>query len=190
MKVVLRISNKHVHLTEEDYQILFGQAPFLKERDLVQTGEFASNQFVTITANERTLAHVRVIGPLRKYTQVELAKTDARALKLMPPVRTSGDLEGAATVTLIGPQGQLTKPCAILANRHIHMNHQTREELGLLDVQTVSVSFQSEKRTVFHDVFIKEQEKGVFELHLDTDDANGALLETGDYGEILVSKNE
>lgn len=190
MQVKLGVSNRHVHLNQEDYQILFKDEPLEKVRDLVQTGEFASNQFVEIQVGDKVLSHVRVIGPLRGYTQVELSKTDARALKINPPVRTSSDLEGACPVTLIGPYGQVTKPCAILANRHIHINPQMREALGLVNVEKVCVLFESEKKTLFYDVFIKEQEKGVLELHLDTDDANGACLKTGDIGEVFLQKSE
>lgn len=186
MEVVLGVSNRHAHLTKEDYQILFGDAPFTVVRELVQKGEFASNQHVTVEKDGRRLEKLRIIGPLRDYTQVELSETDARSLKMHPPIRTSGDLEGAEEITIIGPCGQVTKPCTILANRHIHINHETREKMGLLDVEKVSVSFDSSKRTTFYDVYIKEKESYVLELHLDTDDANGAQLKTGDMGTILL----
>ena len=188
MQVLLGVSNRHVHLTEEDYHILFGDSPLEVVKNLVQKNQFASNQFVTIQVEDRKLERVRVLGPLRDYTQDELSETDARFLKIAPPIRTSGDLEGAIEVTIIGTEGSIKKPCAILANRHIHMNHETREKLGLLEVSKVSVFFKSEKMTTFHDVFIKEQADGVLELHLDTDDANGALLKTGDMGTICIEQ--
>ena len=190
MQVKLGVSNRHVHLSQEDYQALFQDEPLLKERDLVQTGEFASNQFVTLRVGEKSISHVRVIGPIRSYTQVELSKTDARILKINPPIRTSSDLENAEVVTIVGPKGEITKPCAIIANRHIHINPIKRKELGLENIDKVAVLFNGSKKTLFYDVFIKEQPKGVFELHLDTDDANGAELETGDMGEIILPKSE
>ncbi len=189
MKVPLGVSNHHVHLTEEDYHILFGDSPFLLDRALVQTNEFASNQYVILEANGKRIERVRIIGPFRSYTQVEISKTDSRFLKIDPPVRDSGDLKDAATITLIGPSGTLSKPCAILATRHIHINPKVRKELGLDQVEKVSVFFPQGKRTTFHDVYLKEQDDGVYQLHLDTDDANGALLKTGDEGEILFQKN-
>ncbi len=186
MEVLLGVSNRHIHITKEDYQILFGMIPLEVERYLVQKGEFASTQFVTVKVGKNVIEHVRILGPFRAYTQFELSKTDARHLKIDPPIRTSGDLKDAEKVTIIGPKGQITRCCAIIANRHIHINHEMRSSLGWLDVQKVSVSFKSQKGTTFHDVFIKEQENAVLELHLDTDDANGSFLKTGDIGEVIV----
>lgn len=185
MKVLVGISNRHVHLMEEDYKILFGDIPMNKVKDLVQTGEFSSDLKVTIKTEKNELKNVRILGPLRKYTQVEISKTDSYTLGINPPIRTSGQLDGAAVVTIIGPKGSVTKPCCILANRHIHMNHQTREALGLLEVEKVSIEIQTEKSAILKDVFVKETENGVLELHLDTDDGNGNLLKTGDYVELV-----
>ncbi len=187
MKVVLGVSNRHCHITEEDYKILFRKTPFLKEKELRQQNDFASNQVVTLEAGDRTLENVRIVGPFRAYTQVELSKTDARFLKINPPIRESGNLEDAAIITLIGPYGKVTKPCAILATRHIHIDPATRKEMGLQDKEKVAVHFTGEKETTFYNVFFREQEDGVLELHLDTDDANGAQLKTGDLGKIEIN---
>lgn len=185
MKVLLGISNKHVHLSTEDYKILFGDEPLNKVKDLVQPGQYASDKKVTVKTEKRAFEELRVLGPLRSYTQVEVSKTDSFALGINPPIRNSGDLEGSATVTIVGPCGEVTKPCCIIANRHIHINPKEREELGLVGVDKVSVKVEGEKTTIFDNVWLKEDESYVLELHLDTDDGNGALAKTGDYLEII-----
>ena len=185
MEVVLGISNKHVHLTEEDYRILFGDEVLGKVKDLVQPGQFSSDKKVTIKTEKASFDGVRLLGPLRSYTQVEISKTDSFKLGIDPPMRNSGDLEGAAVVTIVGPAGEVTKPCCILANRHLHINHKEREELGLLDVDKVKARIVNEKSTVFEDVYLKEDDNFTLELHLDTDDGNGSMGKTGQMVEIF-----
>ena len=187
MKVLLGVSNRHVHLTNEDYKILFGDEPLGIVKELVQPGQFSSDKKVTLKTPKRTIENVRLLGPLRSYTQVEISKTDSFTLGLNPPVRNSGDLEGAETITIIGTHGEITKQCCIIANRHLHINHKQREELGLLNIDKVSCKIESEKRTIFDDVFIKESEDYTLELHLDTDDGNGSLAKTGDEVEIFIN---
>lgn len=186
MKVLLGISNRHVHLTEDDYKILFGEEPLGKVKDLVQPGQFSSDKKVTIKTEKRAIDGVRLLGPLRKYTQVEISKTDSFSLGLNPPIRNSGDLEGAEVVTIIGPVGEVTKPCCILANRHLHINPTQRKELGLVGIEKVAAKIVGEKTTIFEDVFVKESEDYTLELHLDTDDGNGSLAKTGDEVEIFI----
>lgn len=186
MKVLLGVSNRHIHLTEDDYKILFGDEPLGKVKDLVQPGQFSSDKKVTLKTEKRTIDNVRLLGPFRSYTQVEISKTDSFSLGLNPPVRNSGDLEGAAVITIVGPHGEVTKPCCILANRHLHINNKQREELGLIGVEKVLAKVESEKATIFDDVYIKESEDYTLELHLDTDDGNGSLAKTGDEVEIIV----
>ena len=185
MEVILGISNKHVHLTEEDYKTLFGDEPLGVVKELVQPGQFSSDKKVAIKTEKRTLENIRVLGPLRSYTQVEVSKTDSISLGINPPMRNSGDLEGAAEVTIIGPKGEVTKPCAIIANRHLHINPNQRKALDLMDVEVVTAKIVGEKVTVFEDVYIKEDPNFTLELHLDTDDGNGALASTGQMVEII-----
>ena len=186
MKVLLGVSNRHVHLTEEDYKILFGDEPLGNVKDLVQPGQFSSDKKVTIKTEKRAIENVRLLGPLRSYTQVEISKTDSFALGLNPPMRNSGDLEGAETITIIGTVGEVTKPCCIIANRHLHINPTQRQELGLVGVEKVCARIDGEKHTVFEDVYIKESPEFTLELHLDTDDGNGSLGKTGDEVEIFI----
>ena len=186
MKVLLGVSNRHVHLTEEDYKILFGDEPLGKVKDLVQPGQYSSDKKVAIKTEKRTIDGVRLLGPLRSYTQVEVSKTDSFSLGIDPPIRNSGDLEGAATVTIVGPNGEVTKPCCIIANRHLHINPAQRQELGLVGVEKVKAKIVSEKGTIFEDVWIKESPDFTLEFHIDTDDGNGSLAKTGDEVEIFI----
>ena len=186
MKVLLGISNRHVHLTEEDYKVLFGDEVLGKVKDLVQPGQFSSDKKVTLKTEKRSIENVRLLGPLRSYTQVEISKTDSFSLGLNPPIRNSGDLEGAETITIIGPYGEVTKPCCIIANRHLHISPSQRQELGLVGIDKVCARITGEKETVFEDIYIKEREDFTLELHLDTDDGNGAFAKTGEEVEIFV----
>ena len=156
MEVILGVSNRHVHLTEEDYKVLFGDEPLGVVKELVQPGQFSSDKKVAIKTEKRTIENVRLLGPLRSYTQVEISKTDSFSIGVNPPIRNSGDLEGAATVTIVGPLGEVTKPCCIIANRHLHISPAQRQEFGLVGVEKVKARINSEKPTVFEDVFIKE----------------------------------
>ena len=189
MDVKLGVSNRHVHLTKEDFDLLFGNDCQLEvDRYLFQPQQFASTLFVDIKTEKNIIKRVRVLGPFRNYTQVEISKTDAYKLGLNPPIVDSGDLLNAEEIEIIGPNGSIKRKSAIIANRHIHLTKQQKIELGLDNVDRVSVLFEGEKTTLFYDVKLKVLENAKFELHLDTDDANGALLKTGDYGKIIMKQ--
>lgn len=185
MKITVGVSNRHVHLTQEDFFTLFGNYDMEKLKDLVQVGEFASTSKLTIKTEKSEIDNVRVLGPFRGYTQVEISKTDAYKLGLNPPVRNSGDLEGASEITIVGPNGEVTKKCCIIATRHIHINKEDREKLGLTNKEYVSVRVGSEKAAVLENVFIKESPNGVLEFHIDTDDANANLIKSGEIAEVI-----
>ena len=185
MKVKIGVSNRHVHLCSEDYNILFGNTQMENIKDLVQPGEFASNLTVEIATNKSRLTKVRVLGPLRSYTQVEISKTDCFTLGIVAPVRSSGDLTGAGEVTIIGPCGTVIKSCVIIANRHLHINPKTRSSLGLDNVEKIKVRVGEEKGAILDNVYVKETSVGELELHLDTDDANSTLIKTGDMAELI-----
>lgn len=185
MDILLGVSNRHVHLNEEDYQILFGNTSLEVKKSLVQPGEFASNLVVTIKTEKNSIENVRILGPIRKYTQVELSKTDAYQLGINPPVRDSGDLTKAQMVEIIGLNGSIKKECAILATRHIHMTKNDRIALNLEDKDEVSIEIQGEKGAILHHVKIKEGQNYALECHLDTDDANALLAKTGDFIKII-----
>ena len=187
MKVTVGISNRHVHLTKEDLATLFGDDYELEVvRPINQPGQFASNSFVTVKTEKSEIEHVRVLGPVRAYTQVEISMTDAYKLGVRPPIRDSGDLEGSSPVTLIGPKGELhLDKGLILADRHIHITPKQKEMYGFKDVDYVSVAIPGEKGGIINNVRLKVLEESYFEIHLDTDDANAFLLHDGDIVEII-----
>lgn len=185
MKTIIGVSNRHIHLTKEDYNVLFGNIKLEKYKDLRQKGEFSSNLKVTLKSQKNVIQNVRVLGPFRNYTQVEISKTDSYVLGINPPIRNSGDLDDAEEITIIGDVGQITKRCCIIPTRHIHMSPSEREKLGLNNIEFVSVKVGLEKKSILENVYIKESENGVLELHLDTDDANANFLKSGDYAELF-----
>lgn len=185
MEVQVGVSNRHIHLTPENFQKLFGNVPLAVDKTLVQPGQFASNLYVTLKTPKATIEHVRVMGPLRNYTQIEISTTDAYKLGINPPVRSSGDLDGTPEIQVLGSAGSILTNGVIIANRHIHMTPAMRTEMGLDAVNEVSVTFGSEKSVTFYNVKLKVQDTAAWEMHIDTDDANGSLIKTGDMGTIL-----
>ena len=187
MKVSIGVSNRHVHLTDEHLKILFGAGFELeKKSDLNQPGQFASNSLVTIKTEKNKIDKVRVLGPTREYTQVEISRTDAYFLGIDPPVRDSGNLDGSCPITIIGPKGELNldKGC-IIATRHIHILPEQLKLYGLEGRDMVNVKFYGEKGGIITNVHLKVSTEAYFELHLDTDDANAHMIKNGDIGEIL-----
>ena len=183
MKVKVGISFRHVHLTEEDYEELFDEE--LKIRNyLGQPGQFAAEQSVTLKKNEKVLENVRIIGPFRNYTQVEISKTDAYFLGIKPPVRTSGDLEGAENITIIGKKGKIERKACILADRHIHLNKEERKKYAL-EKDTYRIKIIGEKGGILDNVHIREQEDFSFQLHIDSDEGNAFNLKQNDEVEII-----
>lgn len=181
--VPIGVSNRHVHLTREHLDILFGKDYELtKAKDLSQPGQFAANETVTIIGPSlRPIEKVRVLGPLRKASQVEISMTDSYVLKVKPPVRESGNIAGSSPITLVGPKGVVTlSEGCIIANRHIHMSPKDAECYGIKDGDTVNVSVLGKgKRTLWYDVQIRVNKDFVLEMHVDTDDANAAGIGNG-----------
>ena len=186
MKIQVGISNRHIHLTEEHYKILFGDKQIEVDRELNQPGQFASKDYVTLKTDKSEINHVRLIGPIRTYTQVEISRTDAIKLGLNPPVRESGDVEGSSPITIIGPNGtlELESGC-IIADRHIHVDDEIIKYYQLEGVKEVNILVNGIKGGILSHVHLKHSDKAYFELHLDTDDANGFMLKQGDIVEII-----
>ena len=187
MKVSVGVSARHVHLTREHLEILFGEGAILEElKPIHQPNQFASRQTVTIETEKGKFENVRVIGPIRNYTQVEISQTDAYQLGIHPPIRNSGNIKGSAPITIVGPVGmiKLEEGC-ILANRHIHITPKQMELYGLTGLKEVHVQIQGEKGGILSHVFLKVDEDSYFELHLDTDDANAFQIHNGDIVTIL-----
>ena len=185
MKINVGVSNRHVHLNNDDYALVFGDIPLTKRNDLTQPGTFASELTVTIKGPKKSIENVRVLGPNRSYTQVEISKTDSYALGIEPPVRNSGDLKDASEITIIGPVGEITRKAAIIASRHIHVDKNIRKEYNLEGIDIVKVKINGPKGGIIENVYLKDSEEAYFELHLDTDDANAHLLKQGDEVEII-----
>ena len=179
MKVSVGISNRHVHLKKEDADILFGNGFELEEiSPLKQPGQYASKQVVTLKTDKGTIENVRVLGPFRSYSQVEISKTDAYKLGLNPPIRDSGDLNNSEKITLVGPMGEVENIDCIIARRHIHISSSDKEKHNLPDV--VRVRFDDVKGGTLDNVVVKVADPSYFELHLDTDEANAFNIKNED----------
>jgi putative phosphotransacetylase len=177
--IPVSVSGRHAHVTRGVLDRLYGEGFRLtKLRDLGQPGEFASEQVVTIVGRSmRAIERVRLLGPVRGYTQVELSRTDAVRLGLDAPTRRSGDLAGSESITLVGPAGSvILKEGAIRATRHIHMTERDAAEHRVADGDLVRVRFPGARGLVFENVLIRVAKDAALELHLDTDDANAAEI--------------
>ena len=180
--VPVGVSARHIHLTQEHVEILFGPGYRLTKKKELMGGQFASNERVTIVGLKlRAIENVRVLGPVRKQTQVEISSTDAVSLGVKAPIRESGKIEGSAPIAVVGPKGAiyLDEGC-IVAQRHIHMSPQDAKDAGVQDGQIVSVRADNERGTVFNEVKIRVHPTFTLEMHIDTDEANAAKIKTGD----------
>ena len=184
------VSNRHIHLTKEDLETLFGKGYELTPmKDLSQPGQYACKELLTIIGPSlRPIENVRVLGPLRKATQVEISRTDSFVLKVKPPVRESGDIKGSAPITIVGPKGVVSiKEGCIIANRHIHMSLDEAKRYNLKDGDYVNVQGDGVRRTRFYDVQVRANEAFRLEMHIDTDDANAAGIGNGT--KVLIVKD-
>ena len=180
--VPVGVSNRHIHLSAEDLETLFGKGYTLTPiKDLSQPGQFACKELLTIIGPSlRPIENVRVLGPVRSQSQVEISRTDSFVLKVKPPVRESGKIEGSAPITIVGPKGVVTlKEGCIIANRHIHMSEEEGAAFGLKDCDYVTVEVNGERRTTFYDVQVRVNKAFRLEMHIDTDDANAAGIGNG-----------
>ena len=181
-EVPVGISNRHIHLSAEDLETLFGKGYELTPvKDLSQPGQYACRELLTIVGPSlRPIENVRVLGPVRKTSQVEISLTDSYVLKVKPPVRESGNIKGSSPITIIGPKGvvSLAEGC-IIANRHIHMSPSEAKAFGISDGETVTVDVLGKRRTRWYDVQVRVHENFRLEMHVDTDDANSAGIGNG-----------
>jgi len=186
-KVKVGISNKHVHLNEADLAALFGAGHKLTvKKQLSQPGQFAAEEMVDVVGPKGTLKGIRILGPTRKESQVELAMTDARVIGLSLPIRESGVLDGSPGVKLIGPKGELElAKGAIIALRHIHLSVSQAKEAGVKDKDWVTVKASGSRPLIFENVLIRSGDAHLSEMHVDTDEGNAAGLKNDDMVEIL-----
>jgi len=175
-EVKIGLSNKHVHLSQKDLDVLFGAGHELTPtKALVQPGQFAAEEKVDIVGPKNTIKGVRVLGPVRPETQVELALTDARGIGIKAPVRESGKLDGTPGCKLVGPCGEVELEKGVIAAlRHVHLNDEQAAEAGVKDGEWVSIKIEGERGLVFDNVLVRAGAKHFAEVHLDTDEGNAA----------------
>ncbi len=186
--VKIGVSQRHIHLSREDLDVLFGKGYELTPKKILMGKEFASNEVVTLVGPSlKSIENVRVLGPVRKNTQVEISRTDTFALKISPPVRPSGEIKDSEKIVVVGPKGSIyLKEGVIIANRHIHLTPDFASVLNIKDNDYVDVVIDGIKPTKFYDVQIRVREDFNIEMHIDTDDANSTGLKNGDVVHILT----
>jgi len=188
-KVKIGLSNKHLHLQQADVDTLFGKGHQLTPtKDLTQPGQFACEEKVDIVGPKGVLKGIRVLGPVRPETQVELAATDARGVGIKAPVRESGKLSGTPGCKLIGPAGEVELDHGVIvALRHVHLSPSQAEVLNVKDKDFVSVKVEGERGLIFNNVLVRSGAAHNGEIHLDTDEGNAAGLGTDSVGEVIKS---
>lgn len=184
--VEVEVSARHVHLSKEDLEFLFGAgASLTPKRDLSQIGQFLAEERVNIVGPKGSKNRVAILGPVRKDTQVELSKSDCVDLGVKAPIRESGDVEGSGSITIEGPCGVLEiKQGVIIAHRHVHVPEEVAGILGLKDKQKVDVQVYSERPVILKDVIIRISDTARFRMHIDFDEANAAAVSGFTLGQI------
>ena len=186
-KVLVETSARHLHVTQEHLEILFGKGAQLhNKKDLSQPGQFATTEKVDIVGPKRTLAGVTILGPVRSATQVELSLTDARSIGIAAPVRESGDIAGTPGCKLVGPCGEVEiSEGVIAAKRHIHFTPEEAAQFGVEDKEIVSLKLDTPRPLIFGDVVVRVSPKFAAACHIDTDESNAACASGEVYGEII-----
>ncbi len=181
-EIPVGVSNRHIHLSQQDVETLFGKGHQLTKKKELMGGQFACEECCTIVGLKlRAIENVRVLGPARKATQVEISSTDARKLGISVPVRESGDIKGSAPIAIVGPKGAVyCKEGCIVAARHIHMSPADASAAGVVDGEYVSVTVDNERGTTFDKVKIRVDDSFTLEMHIDTDEANASEIKQGD----------
>ncbi|WP_230500240.1 phosphate propanoyltransferase [Sutcliffiella rhizosphaerae] len=176
--VPIAVSARHCHLTQIDVEALFGSGYTLThKKDLSQPGQFAANETITIVGPRGSIEKVRILGPVRKSTQVEVSATDSIKLGLKPPLRESGDIKNSAPITLVGPKGSLYKQEGlIIAQAHIHMNPSDAASFSVQNGEYVTITTTTERPIAFSKVLIRVSSRYELEMHIDTDEANASLI--------------
>jgi putative phosphotransacetylase len=185
--IPIGVSNRHVHLSRDDLDILFGDGYQLtKLKDLKQPGQYAANELVTIRGPKGEFKKVRILGPVRDKTQVEISLSDGFTLGIKPPVRESGKLDESVGIEIVGPKGTIikSKGC-IAASRHIHMTPEIAEKLNLKDKDIVDVEVPGERNAILGNVLVRVSDKYALEMHVDLDEANACNLKNDDAVKIV-----
>lgn len=187
-KILIEVSARHVHVTTEDLETLFGKGYQLTpKKDLSQPGQYAAAERVDLVGPRSTIKNVSILGPVRAASQVEVSMSDARTLGLNPSIRESGNIDGTIGVQLVGPAGSVTLDKGlIVAKRHVHLTPEAAEAQGVVNGQVVEIKVQTDDRSMtFGDVVIRVSEKFAPAMHIDTDEANAAGITSTAWGEIV-----
>ena len=189
-KILIEVSARHVHISRNDLDILFGKDYSLhKIKDLSQLDEFAAEESVSIISSSgRVIDNVRILGPERDETQVEISLTDSYFLKEDVPVRQSGDLANSAPIKLVGPSGSVDLDFGmIVAKRHFHCTKETAKELNIEDNSYVMVKVEGERGLIFDNVLVRVTDNAVDRIHIDTDEGNASGIKGEIFGEIIIN---
>lgn len=183
----IAMSNKHIHLSQEDLYKLFGEGYELtKKKDLSQPGQYAAEEKVDIVGPKGTLSGVRVLGPVRKATQIEISISDGFKLGINAPIKNSGDLKGTPGAKIVGPKGEIEiKEGVIVAARHIHMSAEEAKEFGVKDRDIVKVRTRGIRGLVFENVLVRSGDGHKLEMHVDIEEGNAAGVKNGDLVELI-----
>jgi putative phosphotransacetylase len=181
------LSNRHIHVSQADLDVLFGQGYELKKfKDLSQPGQYAAEEKVDIVGTKGTLKGVRILGPVRKETQIEISLADGFVLGVNPPVRDSGDLIDSPGAKVVGPMGEVViEKGVIAASRHIHMHTSDAENFGVVDKEVVSVKVEGKRGLVFDNVLVRVNKEYALEMHVDVEEGNAAGLKNGTMVELI-----
>jgi putative phosphotransacetylase len=188
MKLVpIGISARHIHLTSEHIELLFGQGYQLKVlKDLSQPGQFAAEETVAVVGPKGKFDKVRILGPARKHTQIEISRTDAFAIGVNPPVRESGNIEGTPGLKVVGPRGEVElERGVIVAARHVHFHTSDAAAWGIQDQQLLRVRLNGERPLIFEHVVARVSDNYSLDMHIDTDEGNAAGVKTGEMAELM-----
>lgn len=185
------ISARHLHLSQEDLEKLFGPGYTLNpQKPLSQPGQFSCLETVALYGPKGSFPKIRVLGPVRRRTQVEISRSDAFLLGLDPPIRDSGALDGSPGARLTGPAGEVDLPQGVIvAQRHLHLHTDEAAQLGLADKDLISVRTEGLRAVIFENVLVRVSPDFAMDLHLDTDEANAAGVRNGDQA-VLVARQE
>jgi putative phosphotransacetylase len=181
------LSNRHIHVSQADLDVLFGKGYELKKfKDLSQPGQYAAEEKVDIVGTKGTLKGVRILGPVRKETQIEISLADGFVLGVNPPVRDSGDLIDSPGAKIVGPKGEVVIDKGVIAaSRHIHMHTSDAENFGVVDKEVVSVKVEGKRGLVFDNVLVRVHKEYALEMHVDVEEGNAAGLKNGSMVELL-----
>ncbi len=188
--VLVEVSNRHIHLSKDHLEILFGRYSRLTKRKMLsQPGQYSSQETVTLKHNRYEISNVRILGPIRQQTQVEISATDSRQLKVNAPYRLSGDIKNSPGITIIGPLGEVKlKEGVIIARRHLHIPYNIADYLRIKNGQEVSVYIDGTRPITYHSIIARlgPNKKTALAVHLDTDEGNSSLIKGYTYGKLLV----